>query len=296
MTRTLEADVAFTGRATLGEGPAWDAAGERLIWVDIAECAVHELRQAAGGGQKESRAWVVPEEVGAAAPRASGGLLLAVRSGLATLDEDGTYAELAPVEADRPNNRMNDAKCDPQGRLWAGTMTDRDPDVDDAALYRLDPDGSIHTVLADVRLSNGMGWSPDERTFYYIDTRSGGVDAFDFDPADAAISNRRRLVDVADGGKPDGMTTDDEGCLWVAAIGSGQVRRYTPRGDLDTVVNLPATRVTSCAFGGPGRAHLFMTTAREQLSDRELTEQPHAGDVFHCEPGVTGPPATPFAG
>lgn len=292
MTRTLQAALTVDARARLGEGPAWDAAAERLIWVDITGRAVHELRP---GNGHEQRSWHVPEDVGAAVPRDTGGLLLAVRSGFAALDDAGECTEVAVVEADRQDNRMNDAKCDPQGRLWAGTMTDRRADVDDGALYRLDHDGSVRTMLAHVGLSNGMGWSPDERTFYYIDTTSRGVDAFDFDPDDGEIDNRRRLVTV-EGGKPDGMTTDDTGCLWVAVINSGQVRRYTPTGELDTIIELPASRVTSCAFGGPGLDELFMTTAQDGLDDQARGAQPHAGGLFHCRPGVTGPAATPYAG
>lgn len=292
MTRTLQAALAIDARARLAEGPTWDADEGRLIWVDITGRAVHELRP--GNGEHERRSWPVPEDVGAAVPRAGGGLVLAVRGGFAALDDAGGYTELAPVEADRQENRMNDAKCDPYGRLWAGTMTDRRSDMDAGALYRLDADGSIATVLTDVGLSNGMGWSPDRDTFYYIDTTSGGVDAFDFDP-DAGIGNRRRLVTI-EGGKPDGMTTDDTGCLWVAVINSGQVRRYTPTGELDTVVDVPASRVTSCAFGGPGHDELFITSAKDGLDEAARSAQPQAGGLFHCQPGITGPAATPYAG
>lgn len=292
-TRSLQAELAVDAGARLGEAPAWDAAARRLLWVDIVGRTVHELRPA--GDTYEQRHWTVPEEVGAAVPRRRGGLLLAVRGGFATLDGEGSYSRFVPVEAERTENRMNDAKCDPQGRLWAGTMTDRRADTDDGALYRLDPDAAVHTMLTRVGLSNGMGWSPDRRTMYYIDTRAGGVDAFDFDPDSGTISGRRRLVTVQ-GGKPDGMTTDDAGCLWVAVINSGQVRRYTPAGAPDTVVNLPASRVTSCAFGGHRRDELFITTAQQGLDETALAGQPLAGGLFRCEPGVTGPPATPFAG
>lgn len=293
MTRTLDAALAVDAGARLGEGPAWDAVAERLLWVDITGRTVHQLRPGSDG--YEQRSWPVPEEVGAAVPRAGGGLLLAVRSGFAALDDAGTYGTLAEVEAGRPENRMNDAKTDPQGRCWAGTMTDQSGDVNDGALYRLDPDGAVHTMLDAVQLSNGMGWSPDQRTFYYIDTPTLGVDAFDFAPEGGDIGARRRLVSI-DGGKPDGMTTDDTGCLWVAVINGGQVRRYTPAGELDTVVNLPVSRVTSCAFGGPGRDELFMTSARDGLGEAARAAQPYAGGLFRCRPGVTGPPATPFTG
>lgn len=293
MTRTLEAELAVDARARLGEGPNWDAAAGRLLWVDITGRTVHQLRPGSDG--YEQRSWPVPEEVGAAIPRTRGGLLLAVRSGFAALDDSGAYSTLAEVEAARPENRMNDAKTDPQGRCWAGTMTDQRSEAAGSGLYRLDADGTVHTVLDSVQLSNGMGWSPDGGTFYYIDTPTGGVDAFDFDPDEGRIAGRRRLVTV-EGGKPDGMTTDDVGCLWVAIINGGQVRRYTPVGELDTVINLPVSRVTSCAFGGPERDELFMTSARDGLDETALAAQPHAGGLFHCRPGITGPPATPFAG
>lgn len=292
MTRSLHADLAVEQGARLGEAPAWDAHRRRLIWVDITGRTVHELSPTGGYAL---RSWPVPEDVGAAVPRGRGGLVLATRSGFAVLDSAGEFTELAAVEADRPENRMNDAKCDPQGRLWAGTMTDRRRDTDEGALYRLDPDGSVHTILSGVGLSNGMGWSPDQRVFYHIDTRAGGVDAFVFDAATGQIAGRHRVVTVQ-GGKPDGMTTDDAGCLWVAVIGGGQVRRYTPDGMLDTLVDVPTARVTSCAFGGPGKDELFVTTARDGLDEATLAAQPQAGGLFHCRPGITGPAATPFAG
>lgn len=289
MTPTIDAELVLDVRAEVGEGPAWDAHGARLVWVDILRSSVHELRQA--GRAFRTRTWRVSEHVGAAVPRAGGGLLLASTSGFSRLDERGRERRHLKVEANRPENRMNDGKCDPQGRLWAGTMP-YDEGAGGGALYRLDPDGTVHTILTDVGLSNGMGWSPDGGTFYYIDTPTQRVGAYDFDSDSGQITNARSLLTIEEGaGRPDGMTVDDEGHLWVALFGGGEVRRYTPEGKLDAVVPLPASQVTNCAFGGPDLDELYITTAARGRDD-----EPRAGGLFRCRPGVTGPPATPFAG
>lgn len=192
--------------------------------------------------------------------------------------------------------RMNDAKCDAAGRLWGGTMTvERRPGA--CALYRLDPEGTVSSALGGVTLSNGLGWSPDGRTMYYIDTPLRRVDAFDFDVDTAAITRRRHLVQMEAGvGNPDGMTVDAEGCLWVAMAHGSAIRRYTPAGRLDKVVTLPVRKVTSCSFGGPGLDQLFVTTACVGLSEQELVTEPLAGAVLCCAVGARGLPADRFAG
>jgi sugar lactone lactonase YvrE len=289
--RTITAELVVDARADLGEGPAWDAAAGRLIWVDITGSVVHELLP-----DGRSRRWNVPEHVGAAVPRARGGLLLAVRSGFAALADDGSICGIARVEADNAATRMNDGKCDPQGRFWAGTMAYAGT-FGAGSLYRLDPDGAVRRVLTGVTTSNGLGWSPDGTVMYYTDTATGGVDRFRFDAAAGTLRDRRRMitVDPADG-TPDGMTVDDEGCLWVAVWGGGAVRRYGQDGSLDAVVPVPASQVTSCAFGGRDGGDLYITTAAHGLSPQQRAKQPQAGGVFRCRPGVTGPPARPFAG
>lgn len=291
MVRSITAELVLDAHAEVGEGAAWDAAAGRLIWVDITGHCVHELRQ-----DGRARSWDAGEDVGAAMPRASGGLILAVRSGFAALAEHGSVTPFVQVEADLPGNRMNDGKCDPQGRFWAGTMPYQDtPGA--GSLYRLDADVTVHRVLTGLTLSNGLGWSPDGRTFYLIDSATQGADAFDFDPAAGMLINRRRAVSIdSEDGMPDGMTVDDDGCLWIALWGGGAVRRYRPDGTLDTMVRVPASQVTSCAFGGPDRGDLYITTAAYQLTAGERAAQPHAGGLFRCRPGVTGPPATPYAG
>ena len=289
--QTITAELVVDARADLGEGPAWDAVAGRLIWVDITGSAVHELLP-----DGRSRRWDVPEHVGAAVPRARGGLLLAMRSGFAALADDGSVRVVASVEADDAGIRMNDGKCDPLGRFWAGTMADAEtPGA--GSLYRLDTDGTVRRVLTGVTISNGLGWSPDGTVMYYTDTATGGVDSFRFDAAAGALTDRRRVItiDPADG-SPDGMTVDDDGCVWVALWGGGAVRRYATDGSLDAVVPLPASQVTSCAFGGPDGGDLYITTAAHGLSPQQRSTQPQAGGVFLCRPGVTGPPATPFAG
>jgi sugar lactone lactonase YvrE len=291
VVRVITAELAVDACAGLGEGPAWDAAAGRLIWVDITRSVVHELFP-----DGRSRAWEIPEHVGAAVPRAQGGLLLAIRSGFAALAGDGSVSVIAPVEADDDSTRMNDGKCDPQGRFWAGTMAYAEtPGA--GSLYRLDPGGAVHRVLTSVTISNGLGWSPDGAVMYYADTATGGVDMFGFDAASGTLTGRRRLITVDPaGGSPDGMTVDDEGCLWVALWGGGAVRRYRQDGTLDAEIPLPASYVTSCAFGGQDGGDLYITTAADGLSPERRAAEPHAGGVFRCRPGVTGPPATPFAG
>jgi sugar lactone lactonase YvrE len=290
---TAEVELALDAKADLGEGPVWDARHQRLVWVDIMRGRVHLFEPAAN----RCRFLAVKQPVGAAALRAAGGYVLAVRDGFGRIDaETGRFEMIAEVEADRPDMRMNDGKCDASGRFWAGTMAlDKRPGA--ASLYRLDPGGRVETMLRDVTISNGLDWSPDGRRMYYIDTPTRRIDVFDYERETGGIRNRRPLVEIPrDEGHPDGMTLDAEGFLWVALWGGGALRRYSPEGALDRVVPLPVTHPTSCAFGGPDLADLYITSARVALSEDERARQPHAGGVFRCRPGVVGRPANAFAG
>jgi sugar lactone lactonase YvrE len=187
---------------------------------------------------------------------------------------------------------MNDGKCDPAGRFWAGTQSDV-PDERRGHLYRLDPGGSVSRVLDGVGVSNGLDWSGDGELFYFIDTADAGIDVFAFDVKTGELGTRRRLTDVAPkDGAPDGMTLDEEGGLWVAMFGGSSVRRYTSEGALDAVIELPVTLVTSCTFGGPDFADLYVTTAAHRLTQPE----PLAGALFRIQPGVRGVPCRRFAG
>lgn len=269
---------------TLGEGPVWDAGDQALYWVDIPESRVHRI---AADGSLSS--WDTGQPVGAVVPRASAGLVVAVRDGFMALDPaSGKLTMLAEVEQDRPENRMNDGACDRAGRFYAGTMAD-DERPEAGALYRLDPDLSVTRLLAGVGISNGIGWSPDERLMYYIDSHAHRVDVFDYDPGTGAIDGRRPFAAVGQGDVvPDGLTVDAGGGVWVAVWGGYAVMRHDPSGQVLEALDLPAARVSSCVFGGPDLDRLYITTAAGPGES--------AGALFVCEPGVTGQPSHPFRG
>jgi sugar lactone lactonase YvrE len=280
-------------RADVGEAPHWDERTKTLLFVDLTAGVV--FRYDRSGVKLGS--FSVGQEVGAVVPRRGGGLVLAVRDGIAAVSDTGEDFELtAPVERDIQGNRMNDAKCDPAGRLFAGT-TAFDFSPHSAALYRVAPDFSFEPVVRDVTQSNGLAWSPDGRRMYFIDSATAGVDVFDFDVGAGSVANRRRLVTIAPAhGVPDGMTADDRGNLWVACFGGAAVRCFSPAGVQVAEVVFPVTQVTSCAFGGPDLADLYVTSAAYQLSADQLRAEPHAGATFVCRPGTAGLPASPFAG
>jgi sugar lactone lactonase YvrE len=286
-------EVAVEVRAEVGEGPHWDPVTGTLWFVDLTGGIVFRHRPHDG----TVSSFPVGQEVGAAIPRRGGGLVLAVRDGIATATDTGDDVEIvAPIEGDRPGNRMNDATCDPAGRLLAGTTAfDFAPNA--GALYRVDPDLSWATVVGDVTTSNGTAWSPDGGRMYYIDSATQGIDVFDYDADTGALGRRRRLVDIKrEDGVPDGMTVDADGRLWVACFGAGAVRAYAPSGAPEGVIRFPVEQVTSCAFGGPDLADLYVTSACYRLTAEQQARQPRAGATFVCRPGVTGSPGVPFAG
>ena len=274
--------------AELGEGPVWDARRQELLWVDIDRGLVH--RRAPG---RRDVTLSVGQPVGCAVPRAGGGLALAVRDGFALVDPGGGEPRLAcPVELERPDTRMNDGACDARGRLWAGTMSLRG-DTRSAALYRLDADLVARRMLPGISVSNGIGWSPAGDTLYHVDSPRRRVDVYDFDATAGAIAGRRAVIPVApELGLPDGLAVDAEGGIWVALWGGGAVQRHSPDGELDARLELPATNVTSCCFGDADLATLYVTTATRGAR----RDEPPAGAVFACRPGVRGLAATPFAG
>lgn len=287
----MDVELVQAVRADLGEGPVWDSRTGELIWVDIIAAVVHRFEPASG----VDRALTVGQPVGAACPRASGGYVLALRDGIALFGDDGELTFIAGIEADVGANRFNDAKCDPAGRLWAGTVRfDGQPG---GALYRIDPDHRATRVVPGLGLSNGIGWSPDGTAMYLIDTLAGGLDVFEFDAGTGSLDGRRRLVTFPAGqGLPDGMTVDSEGFLWVAIYGGGVVRRYEPGGEPALEIEIPASQPTSCAFGGPDLGDLYITSATQFLSPDRLAREPSAGGLFRCRPGTVGLPAVAFAG
>ncbi|WP_433514544.1 SMP-30/gluconolactonase/LRE family protein [Nonomuraea sp. CA-143628] len=269
-------EVVPVPRARLGEGPCWDERTGTLLWVDIPAGLVHRLDPADGSHESID----VGQPVGVAVPRVSGGLALAVRDGFAV--HDGELTVVAPVTAaERPGNRMNDGACDRAGRFFAGTMA-QDDTPGAGSLYRLGPDRRVERILDGVAISNGIGWSPDERLLYYVDTLTDRVDVFDYDPATGQVADRRLFAVLP---SPDGLTVDASGHVWVALWGGGKVVRLRPDGQLDLTVEVPATNVTSCAFGGPDLDILYVTTAWDGRT---------GGELWRRRTSFTGLPTNPY--
>jgi sugar lactone lactonase YvrE len=288
-----ELELVLDARAELGEGPIWDGQRQLLYWVDILGKSIHVYEPVG----RISREIKVGQMVGAVAPRASGGLVAALQGGFALVDDQSITALPGP-DIGFPANRFNDGKCDPQGRFWAGTMSLAGPRQPTGALYVLGADYSIQKKLDQILCSNGTTWSRDGRTMYYIDTGLKRVDAFDFDPRTAGIANRRTIAIVPEEmGHPDGMTIDEQGKLWVALWGGYAVSRWDPAsGKLLDLIKLPVAKVTSCMFGGPDLADLYVTSARSGFDEAALAGQPLAGGLFRIRTGFRGWPAQPFAG
>ena len=288
-----DVEVVLDARAELGEGPRWDPGEQRLLWVDIMAGRVHAFRPDKGACRNVG----VGKPVGALAGARDGSLVLAVADGFARLDfKSGATTMLAAVEADRPQNRMNDGACDPAGRFWAGTMA-LDESPGQGALYRLDPDLTVHTMVTSVTISNGIDWSLDGRRMYYVDSPTRRIDVFDFDGPAGAITNRRPFAAIPeDAGIPDGLTVDADGFVWLALWGGAALRRYAPDGTLERTVPLPVSHPTSCAFGGAALDELYVTSARRPLSVEERKREPEAGSLLRLRPGVKGRPANLFGG
>jgi sugar lactone lactonase YvrE len=278
------ADTLLPNVATLAEGPRWDTRTQRLLWVDIEGCALHEYDP----GADDDRAIALPSMVGSVAlTEDPGRVLVGLADRLARVDlETGDVEPLAGFPHSRDGMRANDGNVDPAGRFWIGTMC-LDEAPDSAALYRYDPDGSLTTVLEPVSLSNGLGWAAGEQRMYYIDSPTKRVDVLDYDPETGEVADRRPFARIEDGvGVPDGLALDVEDGVWVALYGGAQVRRYGPSGSLDAVIEVPADNVTACAFGGEDGRRMYITTAR--------SPQPLGGSLFTAEPGIAGPPAQEF--
>ncbi|MCX6431383.1 MAG: SMP-30/gluconolactonase/LRE family protein [Actinobacteria bacterium] len=279
-------DVAAHVRADIGEGPAWDDRENVLWFVDVTPGALYRLDPLTG--EVESR--LVGAPMGSAIPSREGGLILALEDGVHAYSwDDDASRLLVPVEAHDARIRMNDAKCDPHGRLWAGTMAyEFTPGV--STLYRFDRTGPT-PVETGCTIANGMGWSPDTATMYFVDSPTSRIDIFDYDVETGAATDRRAWVTVEDGaGSPDGLTVDSEGCIWVALWGGGAVRRYAPDGKLIEVVDLPVRQVASACFGGPSLSDLYVTTAAYEMTPADIEREPLAGATFVVATDVAGSP------
>ncbi len=292
----MQVELLHQAQAGLGEGPAWDAKTHTLYWVDILGKRVHFHCDGENGFIQ------LDEMPGCLAPCKDGDLIVAARASLLTLGPFGRTqggpatvktAFLASV-SEPANNRFNDGKCDPAGRFLAGTM-DMDEKAASGSLYSFDG-AKVTRMLDGIRISNGLAWSPDYKTFYYIDTPTREVTAFDYDPASGEIANPRVAIQVPEAlGWPDGMTSDADGCLWIAMWGGAQVTRWEPRtGALLMQIPVPAKNVTACVFGGQDLDELYITSARAGLGEADLTAYSPSGSLMRVRTRFRGMPTFEF--
>jgi len=277
----------------LGEGPVWCPSARVLWWLDITGPTLWRLDPATGHAEH----WPLPKLAGSLAVRRDGGLVFAFRAGFALMDTPGGEVRWLPTPGnDFTEARFNDGKTDRAGRFWTGAM-DRKLHRPVGDLFSLDANHAVRRFPAAVTISNGIGFSPDNRTLYHADTPSRNIYAWDFDLASGDLANRRVFAQVEAGhGGPDGLTVDAEGGVWSVQIERWCIHRYDPAGRLERVVKVPVQYPTSVMFGGPDLATLYITTARMNLDAAGLAAQPLAGDVLAIDPGVRGLPETPFGG
>lgn len=291
---TKSAEPIIQQKAQLGEGALWHGPGNVLYWIDIMNQEVHTYNPSTN----ENHTVNVGHDVGTVVTRKSGGLVLAIKDGFASLDPDTCKLEmLKEVEADIPSNRFNDGKCDPAGRFWAGSMN-YEITPGKAALYMLDTDLTVQKMIDGVTCSNGIVWTVDGKTMYYIDSTTYQVHGYDFDLETGSISNKRVAIETKDVGFPDGMALDEEGMVWVALWGEGKVCRLNPQNGkpIDAVEVPGAKQTTSCAFGGKNLNEMYITSAAIGLSEEALREQPNAGALFRINLNVRGVPTHGFLG
>jgi sugar lactone lactonase YvrE len=292
MTQTV--GIALDAAAELGEGPRWHAGERQLYWVDIGRNELHRFDPASGAD--EVRRFAAP--VGCFAFRAGGGLLLAMKDGLASID--GWESALVPfgpqILADKRDLRFNDGRTDPAGRFWAGTVN-MAKSAQDAALYRVERDGAIREIEGGMLTCNGAAFSADGRQFRHADTPSHALRGYDVEPVSGALGARRIVHQFPSGeGRPDGGSFDAEGYYWSALFDGGRVVRIAPDGAIEETVALPVSRPTMIAFGGDDLRTAYVTSARTGLSAEALAAQPHAGAIFSFRVAVPGVPEWPFAG
>jgi len=299
-----EAQCVVDAKDKLGEGSFWSPEDAAVYWLDIAPPSrLHRFTPETG----RHESWPMPELISAMARRKDGSLLIASQGGLSTFDPkrpDAGLKRVAAPEADRPANRSNDGAPDAAGRFWMGTMQNNlAPDGGEipikgstGVLWRIAPDLKATAVETGIGITNGIAWSPDNRTLYVADTLIETIFAYDFDLSSGAVSGKRVFSEVKDLGYADGACIDAEGCLWSARWEGSCVVRLTPSGKVDCVVPIPATRVTSAAFGGDDLGTLYVTSSRANVTAEVLAKYPQQGGLFALRPGVKGLPRPMFGG
>lgn len=286
----MKTELHLDAKATLGEGPAWDAKSQTLYWLDILEKRIYAGMEVIAQLDKF---------IGCLAPRPDGNLLIALsdaegRSFFVNLNPDSSQQTVLATVKESATNRFNDGKCDPAGRFLVGTMDVKEKDPT-GAVYSFDGK-QVTKLLGGVTISNGLTWSPDHKTFYYIDTPTRKVQAFDYDLATGQIANPRTAIRIANAlGWPDGMTSDTDGNLWIAMWGGAQVTKWNPyTGQLLEQIPVPVLQPSSCVFGGNDMNELCVTSARENMSEADLKKYPLSGGLFKVETKVTGMPTFEF--
>ena len=289
----LQTDVVVEHKCFLGEGPVWDAKRKVICWLDILNGEIHEYATE----QKMHKVIPVHQMIGSLAVCTNGNFIAALQNGFAFIDKiSGEIKMIADPESYLSNNRFNEGKCDPAGRFWAGTMSlSEEPNA--GSVYVVEKDLSITKRIESVTISNGLAWSINHKTFYFIDTPTFEVAAYDYNKYSGHISNKRTIIKIAsEDGYPDGMTIDNEGMLWIAHWDGWQVTRWNPvSGEKIHSIQLPVSKVTSCTFGGENYGDLYITSAKIGLREDELEKQPLAGSLFvlrNC--GFQGMPAFEF--
>ena len=265
-------------KCVLGEGPLWDSKRTTICWLDIVEGIIHQYNI----NSRQHRTIHVGQMIGCICLSSDGNFIAGLKNGIAKIDrETGQLEMMAHPEKHLPGNRFNDGRCDPAGRFWAGTMAISEEEGA-GNLYMMDHEGVVSKKIEGVTISNGLAWSPDYRTLYYIDTPTQQVVAFNYDISSGKISGKHVVINIPDDqGWPDGMTIDIEGMLWIAHWGGWQVSRWDPNtGQQLLRIPLPVSKVTSCTFGGEALDDLYITSASIDLSEKENTEQPLAGCLF----------------
>ncbi|PUU91714.1 SMP-30/gluconolactonase/LRE family protein [Halanaerobium sp. ST460_2HS_T2] len=284
---TDKLDLVLDAGAQIAEGPFWDQDKQLLYWIDILKKTINIYDPAAA----KNKIIQLDKMIGALIPTTEPGeLLTALEDGLYIIDLETLEKQfLVNPESNTEETRFNDGKCDPDGRFWVGTM-DLEEDKPIGSLYCLNQNLTLEEKAKDIKISNGLAWSLDNRTMYYIDSPTKKVVAFDYNLETGEISNKREIIKVAEGkGVPDGMTIDNQGKLWIAHFGGAQVSRWDPEtGEKIDRVDLPVSNVTSCSFGGRNLDELYITTASVGLSEQEKREQPLAGGIFKYQAGVKG--------
>ena len=290
--RKMEARLFLRSDCVLGEGPFWHA--ERLWWVDIEGGFLLSCNEAGGELEKID----FGQRCASAVPAEDGNFLVALEREIVRLDlARRTWEAVARPEDLAQDSRFNDGKCDPRGRLIVGTMSP-DGKRPDASLYSLGADFKLRRLRGGISISNGLAWSADGATLYFIDTPTRCVLAYDYDLDRGSLNNQRIALRFAqEDGWPDGMTIDRQGRLWIGFWDGWAVRCHDPlSGACEAVVRVPCARPTSCCLGGAKLDLLFMTTARVGLSPAELKDQPLAGSIFYCKPESEGHPVRRFEG